>query len=582
MKKIITALLLLLITLVSIWPLFQPAMFRTHDYIHGARIAELVLAAKDGHLPVRWTKNFGFGYGMPLFEFYAPLPYYLGGVAYWLSTDLVFASKLLWIIPSILSCLGAYFLAKRLWGRSAGIVAAASFTLAPYRAVDLFVRGALGEVWGIMAFPWIFLAMLMIFQKAKHGWQLLFFSLLALFLSHNLMTLLFVPFIGIWLLVLIWQHRTELKIKKRKDLITHPVTQFLTAGMLAAGASTFYVLPALTENSFTQMKMRILDGYFHYSLHFLYIRQFFQENWKYEGSVWGPDDGISFFLGFPQLALMVLGGIVAIVILGNVLRKKFQHKKITFKNLNFIGWSMLLGSSVALSLFFSLYRSKAIWDLLPALQVAQFPWRFLSLAIFFVALYCGAVIAALPVKIVRWSLVIVIVISTWWFGSKYFQPNIWLNTPEEMYYADERRIITQMSGILPDYIPAQMPKDPVPRGEERYELVTGEMKDDQVLVDRTHEFALQAEWPVASTVELQIADYPGWQLYAGLDQLPHRTSETGLIEVDLPAGKYQLSAKLENTPIRRVADGVSVMSWLLWAFVSIQPRLAKRDKRNDS
>jgi hypothetical protein len=38
--------------------------------------------------------------------------------------------------------LGMYNLMKR-WGRTAGFIAATLFVLAPYRALDLFVRGAL-------------------------------------------------------------------------------------------------------------------------------------------------------------------------------------------------------------------------------------------------------------------------------------------------------------------------------------------------------------------------------------------------------------------------------------------------------
>jgi hypothetical protein len=38
--------------------------------------------------PVRWSANFGFGYGMPLFNFYAPLPYYLGQPLLFINTFL--------------------------------------------------------------------------------------------------------------------------------------------------------------------------------------------------------------------------------------------------------------------------------------------------------------------------------------------------------------------------------------------------------------------------------------------------------------------------------------------------------------
>ncbi|MFH2118621.1 MAG: hypothetical protein ABII10_02715, partial [Candidatus Paceibacterota bacterium] len=52
---------LILIFLASSWSLFSPKFFRIHDYTHAGRIAEMARALSDGHFPVRWTQNFGFG-----------------------------------------------------------------------------------------------------------------------------------------------------------------------------------------------------------------------------------------------------------------------------------------------------------------------------------------------------------------------------------------------------------------------------------------------------------------------------------------------------------------------------------------
>ena len=153
MKKKLHLILLVLILLACSYSLFRPLFFRIHDYSQGARIAEMALALKDGHFPVRWSKNFGFGLGMPLFNFYAPLPYYVTGFLNLLGLDLLNCLRLLFFIPNLVTLIGAYLLGKKIFNSSIGIVVSASITLAPYRAVDLFVRGAISELWALMFLP---------------------------------------------------------------------------------------------------------------------------------------------------------------------------------------------------------------------------------------------------------------------------------------------------------------------------------------------------------------------------------------------------------------------------------------------
>lgn len=125
------------------WALVSTKFFRVHDFVHATRIAELVTAAKDGHFPVRWSRNLNYGYGMPLFEFYAPLPYYVGGFLYWLGIDVVVAIKVLYVLTAVVGWTGMYLAVSKMSGRVSGVVAATLYTMAPYRAVNLFVRGAL-------------------------------------------------------------------------------------------------------------------------------------------------------------------------------------------------------------------------------------------------------------------------------------------------------------------------------------------------------------------------------------------------------------------------------------------------------
>src|SRR5262245_26563516 len=107
---------LFVIWLATSWALFLPGFFRVHDYVHATRVVELAQGLADGQLPVRWSANLGYGYGMPLFEFYGPLPYYVGGLMWLVGLPIIFILKILWGVCSGLTIWGAYAVGRRIGG----------------------------------------------------------------------------------------------------------------------------------------------------------------------------------------------------------------------------------------------------------------------------------------------------------------------------------------------------------------------------------------------------------------------------------------------------------------------------------
>src|SRR5258708_5005319 len=54
-----------LAVLITMRSLFSSSFFRTHDFTHAARLVEMRTSFASGEFRVRWSRNFGFGYGMP-------------------------------------------------------------------------------------------------------------------------------------------------------------------------------------------------------------------------------------------------------------------------------------------------------------------------------------------------------------------------------------------------------------------------------------------------------------------------------------------------------------------------------------
>lgn len=554
---------LVIIFLASSWSLLQPGFFRAHDYVHGARIAEMTRALQDGHFPVRWSENFGYGFGMPLFEFYAPLPFYFGSFFYWLGLDLVLTIKLLFIVSNIISLWGAYKLGKSLFGNRGGILLSAAFTLAPYRAVNLFVRGAISEAWGIMALPWILYGIIKIIKgEKKSGLITLVLGLVTLMLSHNLTTLMFVPFSFIFAIGYL------LTIEKNRNKIKTLLTRIIGGYLLAGGISAFYMLPAFVEKKFTQIDT-ILGGYFHYSNHFLYIRQFFYPNWGYGGSAWGPDDDISFFLGYGQLFAIIISLFAFIYLIKE--KKLLTDKK--YRDYKFYLYPLII-ILMGLSLFMTILKSKFLWDTLPLLNFIQFPWRFLSVSITFVAMITAfnlKLFKNIVMKLFYFLIIFWIIILG---NFHYFRPEKLMADPTALYYENQDKIKINMSDVLKDYMPIQMSLKGNQLKQQYREFKLPE--NTTVQINKTQEKLYSFDLKQDQLVEFPIADFIGWKVEIDGQTVQSITAESGLLSANIPAGKHQVGIYFGHSQIRLIADIISSISIIVFFYLIIDYKKEKK------
>lgn len=568
--------LLILVFLAASWSLLRPEFFRPHDYVHGARVVEMLRALQDGQLPARWSANFGYGYGMPLFSFYAPFAYYLGAFLYWAGLSLLESVRWIFILSTVMTLAGSYWLGvtvgKNKW---AGVITAALITLAPYRAVNMFVRGALGETWGLVWIPWLIAAGLQLLDpevpKSRKPvlWLLAIGSAVGLFLSHNLTTLMAIPIIGlIWLL---WESLAVVtRQKSNKDVLATGIP-LITAMVLSVAIAAFYLFPSFLEKGATQISS-ILGGYFHHSYHFLYIRQFFQVNWKYGGSIWGPEDDISFFLGYPQLVGLGIAGCIAAYSLWKYLWGKQDV------DLKVIAQQTGLGLIAGLCLYLTLLKSMWLWDSLPLIAYIQFPWRWLTLVVVLLSMIIALSVRALSPYWQKWY--VLVLVSLAFLHASFFKPEKYLSAADAIdsfYYSDPVKIRNVMSEILPDYIPhnlyigaavdataSQKPTLlPNETGGVLYQPDTYASTDYSVLVDRSHQKLISTRFSQATQLTFAVANFPGWQ--AELDGKPVAIQETdhGLVAVMVPAGEHKLGILLTRTPVRTISEVLSVVGLVL-------------------
>jgi hypothetical protein len=573
-KKSLTAIpqnIFLIIILLSIfaatsWSVLNPGLGVGHDLNHQARIFEMAQGLQDGAFPVIWSENLAYGYGMPLFEFYAPLPYLIGALFYMVGFNLQHSVEAMVLVPNILTVLGAYWLGKELFkNKWAGLLTSATISMAPYRAVDLFVRTAISEGWAIAFLVLTLLGIVQVVHQKKFGWLVFSTSFASLILSHNLTALMSLPFLVLFSLSYIF-----LSYKIWSERFTS-VLQLFTAGLTGLGLTAFYFLPALIEKNFTQIDQYTLSSYYDFRQHFLYIRQFLEPwgVWEFGGSGWGPNDEMSFFLGFGQLIIFAVAAL-------QVVYFTFQYKKIK-ENRTLLATQIVLLTLTAVSLILTLLKVQKIWEVFASFTAYfQFPWRFLAVTAVLGGLIAGSSYLFLnnKLKVIYFCAITVLLLS---FNTRYFQSDKYEDHSAD--YSDYAHVVrNETSNNLYDYIPKDI-NFFEKRGFYLYKNAsythleapatslfsqTFEIAYSPQLIENTStrkQFFFAAAEP--TTITLNIAYYPGWQVMIDGSAAKAQASANGLIEFSVDSGTHTVIVELEDTPVRFWGKIVSVVTVLM-------------------
>lgn len=564
--------------LVCGWFILTQPMFYTHDFLHGARIAEMARGLVQGQWPVIWSENFAWGYGMPLFEFYAPLPYFLGALIHLLGFNLVWSVKILFLLTSIISFIGAFLWAREFYEDKLAVLSGALFTLASYRAMDMFARGAMSELWAIAALPWIFCGLTRLIKGGKKSILITVSGLVVLILSHNITTLLAAPFFVFYVVLLI-----SVTKKWRWSKLWPLLRQFLIVGCWSFALTAFYLLPALLEQNYTQLKTWILGEYFDYRLHFVYPKQFLWDNFAYGGSGYGLNDGISFFLGYAQWILIFFTSVVVLWASWSFWRRGWSRtKQIKTKSLClakeqlFLAWGGL--ALFALSLWLATYWAASVWQLNASWwQMAQFPWRFLAITIVLVAVWAPLGISFLRSRFLQnWLLGVawLILLSS---SFSYWRGESVLGPANDYYQGSPAYIREQSSFVMVDYLPADFANlwQAVPESEVSFDQNSLVSTPEILLNNMTHKkYLLEASQ--SARLEFKIADYPYWQVIVNQQEQESSASARGNVTAMLEGGKNVVELRLLPTPLRCWANLLSGGAWLAAIVYGVRSLVIKK------
>lgn len=537
MKRILPFIFLLVLCYVAVKPLLSPGYFPMHDDTQVSRVIEMGKALRDGQFPVRWVSDLGYGYGYPIFNFYGPLPYYVGGALYALGVSALAATKIMFAIGIIFPVLCMFLVVSAAAGWEAGLLTSVLYMFSPYHAVQVYVRGAVGEYWELLFWPFIYFSFSRWETHKKHGIPFVIGALGigGAVLAHTLLGYVTVLSVGIWY-VLYWFVRL---LQKRFDV--HAAVWQGMCILSGLGLSAFFWIPAIAEMGYTSVSGQV-SATANYLDHFVCLSQLWTSVWGYGGSAVGCLDGQSYMLGKIHILLASTSLLVWIF---------FRQKD---------NKTTLIAGSVfsAIGLFFAIPLSETLWKYIPGFSYLQYPWRFLSVAGFGLALLGGVLPRMAPKGVIRFGIAICFSVLVVFMSAKWFVPQYLYDKPSSAF-EDVLDLQWRASKISDEYLPPA-----VVRPTEATSVVFDTIySGDSFTVSAVEQSSTHERLLVSATssavVKLRKAYFPGWRYYVN-DKEVQPVVQNGLPSVEISKGNSEIIAELTNTPVRMWGNIVSLIS----------------------
>lgn len=538
--------MIIICTIPASWNLLRSGFFPMQDDLQAFRIQQMDKCFDDFQIPCRWVPDAGYAYGYPQFNYYPPLPYYVGAIMHRVGIQYIDSVKILFIAGFVLSAITMFILVSALINNWSGFVAALLYTYIPYKAVEVYVRGALSEFWAQIFFPLIFY---FIYKLIKTGKQkfivLLGVSIALLATTHTLMTMIFAPVALVWALYWLWGQKWN------------HLNKIILGGMLGFGLAAFFLLPVAFERQFVHIES-MLSGYFDYRAHFVSLyKLFISREWGY-GSSGFPNEKLNLSLGIVQWLIGIVTAIFALI----KIKKNTKYSKLV----------LILSVMTLFSIFMMHMKSSFIWAQLPFLWYMQFPWRFLAISIFLLCLLSGYFINYLGK--LGYIIGIVAIIIAFCLSISFFVPKSWVNITDNDKFSGVSWQ-KQMTISIFDYLPIYATLPPINEAPSVPEIIDGKA---EIITYQKGSSSQEGEIKVLedATIRLPLFDFPGMQVKVNGEIVPHYNNDCrghdfcyGLISLKLPAGIHMVEVRLTNTPIRTIGNGFTLISIIILIWLSL-------------
>ena len=388
MKNIKYAVCYLVIIVMASIPLFNNYLIRGHDiYFHLMRIEGLAQGLGAGEFPDRIQPAWYDGYGYAVSVFYSDLFLYPAALLRLLGISLQDAYKVYVVLCNVATTLiSGYSFGKIFRKREIGVFGSCLYTLPPYRLVNLYTRGALGEYTGMIFWPLLIYSCVLLLNEDRKkvqiqkGAVLMGISMAGMLQSHMLTAE--IACMVLLLLVIVYCRR-----------IFHKEVMLAGCGAVAAalGLSAWFLIPFLDYMLFERFNINSIrnndimiqrQGAFLSQVFAIFDNAVGQSLDSGAGTAGDFTQGVGLSLMLSVIILMLL------CIRGYLKREERRNRQIT---ITAAGLGVLM---VAMStLYFPWDRLCRISRICRYIIVKiQFPWRFTGVAVGLLAVVWCAVL----------------------------------------------------------------------------------------------------------------------------------------------------------------------------------------------
>lgn len=540
----------------ALWPLAAAGFFVSDDgRFHVYRLAALAAAWRQGVLWPRLFPDFGFGYGQAVLHFYSPAGYGPGALLAVLGVAPSTAAEVTIALGFVLAALAVFAWVRRLWGVTAGLVAAALYTYFPYHLADAYVRGAIPEHLAFIFPPLVLGAYTAAFGLGRRAdaealsptvapllWAGLAWAGLAL--THHLSALMLAPAAVAYALL-----PAGMTPRRRR------VAGLTASLVLGLGLSAAYWLPAFLDRGNVGLGFGVSRGY---ANHMLDGQTLIQPTllYRYPASVG--------YIRYP-LSWLTAALFVATTALLLARRQRLSAAGV-------LGFHLGL---VAITVFLTTAASLPLWyPLTPILGQLQYPWRLFVLTALGVAVSGAGLVALAPRSVARGlAAVLVVLAAVVGMGRLVVQPlalpaaEVW--SPQRMW--DEDAVMGQVGATWTgEFVPVTVREQRWALGRAREDAADGPPLPEPLsvrLVALAYDaWTVAIETPAPLALRLHQFHLPGWQ--ARLDGRPtptYASGELGLVTVDVPAGRHEVVIAFTGGVSRWAGAGVALAAALAWA-----------------
>ncbi len=550
-----------LLTLISSGSIIFGNSIPSHNdwHIHIEHAYSFKKAFWQGQLFPRWVDAPLSGYGLPIFNFYAPLIYYFFTFVDLIFKDPIVSIKISFVMPMVLCSIFGYLYLRRHGSPIASTVALAFLIFSP--AIHIFIYSA-NWPGSTLALAFMFLALYGIdsFSKEKgfdiRNVLIVSFAYAAIILTHLVTGFVFTLISVPYFLLNLALHRSSAFVKNF-------IASFVLGGLL----SGFYLFPAVQEKQFVYAdEVLTKNSLWEYTKNFLFT--YLDRNID-DGYAWAIFDHRYYELSNALFAIAIF--ICFIVLLINMdkvkecIKEPFRVK---------IAMTMFLGAFLMMTPI-----SIFIWLLIKQLQTIQFPWRFTAFILPFGLLtmvyafdlighlkkrgsYMNGFRILCAILFVAFGLLLYVDFINMYKWERVPESNLLKAATNVLWGNEEYRpnIINN-----PDWKEADFDRDFTPVVHSSNRNINIDIKEWAA-----HKRVFQLFSQTEHQIQLRVFYFPGWSVLIDGKQANLRINkQTGTIVVNVPPGAHEITAIFGSTAIRKISTYLSLAALMVYILLFV-------------